>query len=62
MRPLAALACVLLIAVGVAGVVAGGADDSPGLQLLGVVAAVAGVWYGGRSLRARRRRLRPTAR
>jgi drug/metabolite transporter (DMT)-like permease len=28
---------VLAIAIGVAGVVAGGADDSPGLQLLGVL-------------------------
>jgi hypothetical protein len=28
---------ILAIAIGVAGVVAGGADDSPGLQLLGVL-------------------------
>ncbi|SDT34333.1 hypothetical protein SAMN04488543_3843 [Friedmanniella luteola] len=52
----------LVVAVGVAGVVAGEADDSPGLQLLGgllVIAAVAGV---ARAARLRRRRARARAR
>ena len=38
---------VLAIAISVVGVVAGGADDSPGLQLLGVVLIIGAV-CGGR--------------
>ena len=34
---------ILAIALGVAGVVAGGIDDSPGLQLIGVVLVVGAV-------------------
>jgi hypothetical protein len=46
---------VVLIAIGVAAVVAGGADDSPGLQGLGVAAVVGGLVLGVRALRGRRR-------
>jgi MYXO-CTERM domain-containing protein len=42
----------LLVALGVAGVVAGGADDSPGLQLLGVLVVAGAVVL---AVRARRR-------
>jgi membrane protein implicated in regulation of membrane protease activity len=45
------LVTVLGIAVGVAAVVAGGADDSPGLQGLGVLVVVAAVVYGVRRVR-----------
>ena len=41
----------LLVALGVAGVVAGGADDSPGLQLLGALLIIGAVVLG---IRARR--------
>lgn len=47
---------VLLLAVGVAAVVAGGADDSPGLQGLGVLLAAGAVWLAVRTARRRRRR------
>jgi hypothetical protein len=43
---------ILLVALGVAAFVYGGADDSPGLQLIGAVLAVGGV---GLSVRAFRR-------
>jgi hypothetical protein len=39
---------VLAIAIGVAGVVAGEADDSPGLQLLGVLIIVGAIVMGVR--------------
>ena len=42
------LLAILLIAIGVAGIVAGEADDSPGLQLLGVVLVVGAVALGVR--------------
>jgi hypothetical protein len=42
----------LLVALGVAGVIAGGADDSPGLQLLGVLVVAGAVVL---AVRARRR-------
>ncbi|MFC4019324.1 hypothetical protein ACFOW4_15435 [Micromonospora sp. GCM10011542] len=48
------LVALLVIALGVAGVVYGGADDSPGLQLLGVVLVVAAVVYGVRAARRSR--------
>jgi hypothetical protein len=45
---------VLAIAIGVVGVVAGGADDSPGLQLLGVVLIVGAVVLGVRMVQRSR--------
>ncbi|REE96835.1 hypothetical protein [Thermomonospora umbrina] len=44
----------LALALGVAGVVFGEADDSPGLQLLGVVLAVGAVASGIRAARRNR--------
>jgi hypothetical protein len=43
------------IALGVAGVIFGGADDSPGLQLIGVVIAIGTVVLSVRALRRRSR-------
>ena len=51
------LVAVLLAALGTAGIVAGGADDSPGLQLLGVLVIAWAVVLG---LRTARRQTRPT--
>ncbi|MCM0678669.1 hypothetical protein NCC78_28940 [Micromonospora phytophila] len=45
---------VLAIAIGVAGIVLGEADDSPGLQLLGVVLVVGAVVFGVRAARRSR--------
>ena len=45
---------VLAIALGVAGMVAGGIDDSPGLQLLGVLLIVGAVALGVRIARRSR--------
>jgi hypothetical protein len=53
------LLALVLFAVGVAAVVAGGADDSPGLQGLGVLIAVGALVLGTRGMRARRRRPAP---
>jgi tetrahydromethanopterin S-methyltransferase subunit C len=39
------------IAIGVAGIVAGEADDSPGLQLLGAVLVVGAIVFGVRTVR-----------
>jgi hypothetical protein len=50
------LGVVLAVAIGAAAVVAGEADDSPGLQGLGVLLAVGAVLLGVRSLRRSRRR------
>ena len=48
------LVAILAIAIGVAGIVAGGADDSPGLQLIGVVIIIGAVALGVRTaLRSR---------
>ena len=47
------LVAVLLVAIGVAGVVAGEFDDSPGLQLLGVLVIVGAVVLGVRTARRR---------
>jgi drug/metabolite transporter (DMT)-like permease len=45
---------VLAIAIGVAAVVAGEADDSPGLQLMGVVLVIGAIAVGARTaLRSR---------
>jgi len=51
MKYLLAILAVLVIAIGVAGVVLGEADDSPGLQLLGVVLVVGAVVFGVRMVR-----------
>ncbi len=48
------LLVLLAVAIGVAGIVYGGADDSPGLQLLGVVCVVGAIVYGVRAARRRR--------
>ena len=53
---LLALAVVLVVAIGVAGVVLGEADDSPGLQGLGVLLVVGAVVVGARALRRTSRR------
>jgi tetrahydromethanopterin S-methyltransferase subunit C len=45
---------VVVIALGVAGVVAGEADDSPGLQLLGALLVVGAVVFGVRTVRRSR--------
>ncbi len=45
---------VLAIVVGVAAVVYGGADDSPGLQLIGAVLVVGAVVFGVRAARRNR--------
>ena len=48
------LAAVLLVALGVAGVILGEGDDSPGLQLMGVVLVVGALALGARrALRTR---------
>jgi len=51
-----ALAVLLAVAVGIAGVVAGEADDSPGLQGLGALLVLGAVALGVRSARRSRRR------
>ena len=53
---LLALAVVLVVAIGVAGVVLGEADDSPGLQGLGGLLVVGAVVVGARALRRTSRR------
>ncbi|WP_433342479.1 hypothetical protein [Micromonospora sp. CA-111912] len=45
------LLAVLAVAIGVVGIVLGEADDSPGLQLLGVVLIVGAVAFGVRTAR-----------
>jgi hypothetical protein len=50
------LVAVLVLALGVTGIIAGGADDSPGLQLIGVLLVVGAVVL---VVRATRRRTRP---
>jgi drug/metabolite transporter (DMT)-like permease len=45
---------ILAIAIGVAGVVAGEADDSPGLQLLGVLLIIGAIVLGVRMVRRSR--------
>jgi hypothetical protein len=56
--PMKAVLAVLAAAIGVAAVVLGEGDDSPGLQLLGVLFVVGAVTLG---MRAARRRGRPPA-
>lgn len=48
------LVAVLIFALGIAGVVAGGADDSPGAQLLGLLVAIGAVVFAVRTARRRR--------
>ena len=50
----AAVAILAVVAIGVTGVVLGEADDSPGLQGLGVLLAVGAVALGVRILRRAR--------
>jgi hypothetical protein len=50
------LAILVVVALGVAGVVLGEADDSPGLQGLGVLLALGAVVLGVRTLRRPRQR------
>jgi drug/metabolite transporter (DMT)-like permease len=50
------LAVLVVVALGVAGVVLGEADDSPGLQGLGVLLALGAVVLGVRAMRRPRRR------
>ena len=50
------VAVVVVVALGVTGVVLGEADDSPGLQGLGVLLAVGAVVLGTRALRRARER------
>lgn len=54
MRYALVLGAVLAVALGVAGMVHGEADDSPGLQLLGVLLIVGAVVLVVRSARRRR--------
>lgn len=51
MKYLLAAVAVLVIALGVAGIVLGEADDSPGLQLLGAVLVVSTIVYAVRTVR-----------
>ncbi len=43
-----------VVALGVAGVVLGEADDSPGLQGLGVLVVVGAAWFAVRAVRRTR--------
>ncbi|MCZ2826146.1 MULTISPECIES: hypothetical protein [unclassified Modestobacter] len=54
MKPVLAAAVLLVIALGIAGVVLGGADDSPGLQGLGAALVIGAVVVGVRSVRRAR--------
>jgi hypothetical protein len=45
------LVAVLVLAVGAAGIVAGEADDSPGLQLLGALLVIGAIVVGARTAR-----------
>jgi hypothetical protein len=53
---LAYLIALLALALGAAGMVAGEADDSPGLQLLGVLLIIGAVTLAVRAARRRRSR------
>jgi uncharacterized membrane-anchored protein len=54
MKYFLAMVAILVIAIGVAGIVAGEADDSPGLQFLGLVLVVGAVALGVRFVRRSR--------
>jgi hypothetical protein len=51
---------ILLLAVGIAGIVAGGADDSPGLQLLGLLVVTGAVVLAVRTARRGRAQVKRT--
>lgn len=51
MRYLILAGVLITIAIGVLGVVHGEADDSPGLQLLGVLFVLGAITFGVRTLR-----------
>ena len=53
------LVAVVVLALGVTGIVAGGADDSPGLQLIGVLLVLGALVL---VVRTARRRTRPAQR
>lgn len=46
-----AIVTILAVAIGVTGIVYGESDDSPGLQLLGVVIVIGAVVFGVRTAR-----------
>ena len=48
------IVAVLLVAIGVVGIAAGGADDSPGLQLLGALLVLGAILLAVRAVRDRR--------
>ena len=50
------LGIVLAVALGVAAVVFGGYDDSPGLQGIGVLLVITGIALAARTVRRTRRR------
>lgn len=52
---LGVLAALILAAIGIAGIIYGEADDSPGGQLLGVLLVLGGVWLGVRVVRTLQR-------
>ncbi|MFG3708784.1 hypothetical protein ACGF7U_29210 [Micromonospora sp. NPDC047670] len=51
MKYVVAVVAVLAVAVGVAGIVLGEADDSPGLQLLGALLVIGAIGFGVRAAR-----------
>jgi hypothetical protein len=51
MKYLFAVCAVLVVALGVAGIVLGEADDSPGLQLLGAVLVIGAIAFSVRAVR-----------
>jgi hypothetical protein len=52
MKYILAVLAILAIALGIAGVVYGEADDSPGLQLIGVVLIVGAIALGVKTARS----------
>ncbi len=52
------LIAILLLALGIAGIIAGGADDSPGLQLLGLLVVIGAVVVAVRTARRGRAQVR----
>lgn len=54
MKHLLTIVAIMTIAIGVAGIVLGEADDSPGLQLLGVVLVIGAVALGAKAVQRSR--------
>ncbi len=52
------LVAVIVLALGVTGIIAGGADDSPGLQLLGLLVVIGAVVVAVRTARRGRAQVR----